>query len=102
MDLSCHAGPEEALADAVEGFVAAEVGSRRTGMVSVEYGFAERLGNNNERHRMGGGEQSLVHTEVRVVEGDCIGSEVWVVGRVHGCDQIFRPGSSRVVSEVSQ
>jgi hypothetical protein len=71
-------------------------------MVGVEDGFAERLGNNDERDRVRGWEQSLVHTEVRVVERDGMGSEVRVVGRVHRSDQVFRPGSSRVVAEVSQ
>jgi hypothetical protein len=102
MDFGSHVGPEETLADAVKSFVAAEVGGRRAGVVGVEDGFTEGFGNNNERHRVRGWKQSLVHAEVGVVERNSIGSEVGVVGMVDGFDQIFRPVSSGVVLEMGQ
>jgi hypothetical protein len=102
MDFGSHVGPEETLADAVKSFVAAEVGGRRAGVVGVKDGFTEGFGNNNERHRVRSWKQGLVHAEVGVVERDGIGSEVGVVGMVHGLDQIFRPVSSRVVLQMGQ
>jgi hypothetical protein len=72
VDIGGHAGPKEALANAVESFVTAEVGGSGAGVEGVEEEVAEWGRDDNECNGVAIGVKGLMDAEVWVVEGEGI------------------------------
>lgn len=53
VNVGSHAGPEETLADPVDSLGATKVAGGGAGMVSIENGFAEAGGNDDQGNRVG-------------------------------------------------